>query len=409
MLRSAHILQLAVAALLALGVVMVHSASLTVGESAPPFNLQTLLLSRHTCYAGLALLAMLGASRINVRQFLRTHGWTNPLWLILLVSLTLAGMTLVPGLGKSVNGASRWLYLGPRGWGLTFQPSELVKWVMILALAWWCARRRGVMHRFVHGLLPPLLLLGLACGLIVIEDLGTAALIGVVALCLLWAGGARWWHLAMIFPLAAACVVAAILHSPYRLERLTAFLNPWADPAGSGYHPIQSMLAIAQGGLAGRGLGNGIQKFGYLPEDTTDFIFAIICEELGVAGAALVVILYLVILWVGLGIVRDCKDTFGRLVGLGVLLTLGFQAVINIAVVTVVVPTKGIALPLVSAGGTGWVLTAFALGLVAALDNARHLEADAGEEDEMSLVPAELDDDDTDPTPPKLIELGVNF
>ena len=142
------------------------------------------------------------------------------------------------------------------------------------------------------------------------------------------------------------------------------------------------MLAIAQGGLFGGGLGNGIQKFGYLPEDTTDFIFAIICEELGIMGAALIVVLYLVLLWIGLSIVKDCKDTFSRLVGLGVLLTVGLQALINIAVVTVVVPTKGIALPLISAGGTGWIMTAFAIGLVAALDNANRM----GEEIEPEAI-----------------------
>jgi cell division protein FtsW len=158
------------------------------------------------------------------------------------------------------------------------------------------------------------------------------------------------------------------------MARLTAFVDPWADPRGIGYHPIQSMLAIAMGGLSGRGLGNGIQKFGYLPEDTTDFIFAIICEELGLGGAALVVALYMAILWIGLGILRDCRDTFSRLVGIGVLMTIGLQALINMAVVTVVVPTKGIALPLISAGGTGWILTAAAAGLLAALDAANHLQ-----------------------------------
>lgn len=378
MLRPAHIVQLAVVALLAIGVVMVHSAGLHVGRQ--PVSEQGLLeifLTRHTAYAGMAVAVMLLASRINVRELFRHHGWTNPLWLIVVASLGLAAVTLVPGYGISVKGASRWLQLGPPSWGLTFQPSEMVKWVLVLAIAWWCARRRGVMHRFWHGLAPALLLVAVACGLIVIEDWGTAALVGVVALCLLAAGGARLWQLALTIPPAAGAAVAMVLHSPYRVTRLTTFLDPWQDPAGAGYHSIQSMLAIAQGGLTGRGLGNGIQKFGYLPEDTTDFIFAVICEEMGLAGAGLVVGLYLTILWVGLGIVRDCRDTFARLVGLGALLTVGLQAALNIAVVTVVVPTKGIALPLVSAGGTGWILTAFGLGLVAALDNANYEEATA--------------------------------
>jgi cell division protein FtsW len=375
-------LELAVGALLGLAVLMVNSAGATVGaaghtgDAGLVAGTVSVLTGRAVIYAVLAVGVMLLASRINVRQLFAVRGWTNPLSVIVAGALLLAALTLVPGMGKSVNGASRWLYLGPKSWGLSFQPSELVKWVMVLAIAWWCARRRGLMHRFRYGLVPPLILLGMACLIVVVEDLGTAALIGLVAVCMLIAGGASLKHLALIVPVGLIGLVAALLHSPYRIKRLTAFLDPWADPAGSGYHPIQSMLAVIQGGLTGRGLGNGIQKFGYLPEDTTDFIFAVICEELGIMGAAVVVALFMVILWVGLGIVRDCKDTFGRLVGLGVLLTVGLQAAINIAVVVAVVPTKGIALPLVSAGGTGWIMTAFALGLVAALDNANYLEAE---------------------------------
>ena len=382
MLRASHILELAVIALLGLAVIMVNSAGAGVGSAGETGDVGLtagtlgVLQSRAAVYAVLAIGVMLLASRINVRQLFAVRGWTNPLSVIVLGALVLSALTLVPGMGRSVNGASRWLYLGPRAWGLSFQPSELVKWVMVLAIAWWCARRRGLMNTFRHGLIPPMILLGAACMIVVVEDLGTAALIGLVAVCMLIAGGARLKHIVLIVPVGLVGLVGALIHSPYRLRRLTAFLDPWADPAGAGYHPIQSMLAVSQGGLTGRGLGHGIQKFGYLPEDTTDFIFAVICEELGLVGAAVVVCLFLVIMWVGLGIVRDCKDTFGRLVGLGVLLTVGLQAAINIAVVVAVVPTKGIALPLVSSGGTGWIMTAFALGLVAALDNANYLEAE---------------------------------
>ncbi|MCE9590088.1 MAG: putative lipid II flippase FtsW [Planctomycetes bacterium] len=376
MLRPSHILQLSVVALLGVAVVMVHSAGMTIASGhGGRIDPTAMLYSRTTIYAALAVAAMLLASRINVRELFRVHGLANPLMWVLGATMLFMVLTLVPGIGKQVKGASRWLYLGPSSWGLSFQPSEMAKWVMVIVVAWWCARRRGVMHTFKHGLLPPMILIGMVCALVVIEDLGTAALVGMVAMCMLMAGGAKWWHLGMTVPPAAGAVVLAIAHSPYRLARLTAFMNPWADPQGIGYHPIQSMLAIAQGGLTGRGLGNGIQKFGYLPEDTTDFIFAIICEEMGVSGAVLIIGLYLVLLWVGLSIVRDCKDTFGRLVGLGILVTLGLQAMINIAVVTVVVPTKGIALPLVSSGGTGWIMTAFAIGLVASLDEANRLES----------------------------------
>lgn len=393
MVRSAHILMACVVALLGFGVLMTHSAGMRIGGVPDPmlwgdgpepvarWGITAALgglAGRNLLYAALAIGAMLFASRINVRQMFVSRGLRNPLFLITLLALGLSAATLVPGWGKSVNGASRWLQVGPPGMGFSFQPSELVKWVMILTIAWWCARRRGVMHRFGHGLIPPVLLMALACGLIVIEDLGTAMLIGLVAVCMLLAGGARLWQLALGIPPAVAVLIAAVLHSPYRMQRILTFLDPWADPAGSGYHPIQSMLAFAQGGLWGVGLGNSVQKY-HLPEDTTDFIFPILAEELGLPGAGTVILLYIAVLWIGLGIIKDCRDVFGRLVGLGVLLTLGLQTTVNLAVVTVVAPTKGIALPLISAGGTGWVLTAFALGLVAALDNANHLIAVEGQ------------------------------
>lgn len=367
---------------------MIHSAGMNATQmhgTSDQYSLAWFFTGRNTIYAFLALGAMLVASRINIRQIMHSRSWANPLAWLLVGSIILVAMTLIPAWSKSVNGASRWLYLGPKSWHLSFQPSELSKWIMIIALAWWCTRRRGVMHRFFPGLLPPLLLVGLVCLMIMIQDLGTAVLIGAVSACLLIAGGARLWQLLLLVPAALAAFVGAILQSPYRLTRLTAFLNPWADPLGAGYHPIQSMLAFSQGGVMGSGLGNSIQKY-YIPESTSDFIFPIICEELGLIGAVTIIALYLVILWVGMSIIRDCKDTFSRLVALGILLTIGMQVVINIAVVTVVVPTKGIALPLISSGGTGWVCTAFMLGLVAGLDTANYYQ----QSEEISLQNEQL-------------------
>ncbi len=372
--RASQMLQLVVVALLGLALVMVHSAGMTIHRGS--LDPLAFLKSRHTIYATLAIAAMLIASRFNVRKLVQVRSRFNPLPWFVLLTFGLLVATAIPGVGVTVNGATRWLSLGPREWGLTFQPSELAKWVLVLAIPWWCARRQAVMGWLRLGLLPPLMLIAAVCGLIVVEDLGTAVLVGLVAMCLLLAGGARFWHLVALVPLASGAVVTVILNSPYRLARLTAFVDPWADPRGIGYHPIQSMLAIAHGGITGRGLGNGVQKFGYLPEDTTDFLFAIICEELGLCGAALVVGLFVVVLFLGLSVLRDCPDLFGRLVALGILLTIGLQAMINLAVVTVVVPTKGIALPLLSAGGTGWILTAAAVGLLASLDEANRLDPD---------------------------------
>ncbi|MFN3168674.1 MAG: FtsW/RodA/SpoVE family cell cycle protein [Phycisphaeraceae bacterium] len=376
MVRSAHILIACAAALLGLGVVMVHSAGSVVGgpdgavldPGTGPLGPWSMFATRTTLYAGIAIAVMLIASRLNVRQLFTSRGLTNPLLLVLLAALALQGLTLVPSFGHEVNGAHRWLKVG----AITFQPSELVKWVMVLAVAWWCARRSGVMHKLVPGVFPAMLLIALACGMIVKEDLGTAVLIGLVAVVLLVAGGMRLWVLAPVIVVGGAGIVAAIMAAPYRIKRLMIYRDPWIDPQGAGYHPIQSQLAFAEGGVSGSGLGQSIQKY-YIPEDTTDFIFPVLTEELGIAGAALIIGLFLAILWTGLGIVRDSKDPFSRLVGLGVLTTLGVQAAINLAVVTVVVPTKGIALPLVSNGGTGWVMTAGALGILAAIDNANAL------------------------------------
>ena len=372
MLRFGHILQLLVMALLGLGLIMVHSAGSRIGMGD---DVMQYIQWRQWLYAGLALLAMFTASRLDIRSICLTRrGLLHPLFWALLIMFGCMAATFIPGIARTVNGSSRWLFLGAGSVGISFQPSEMAKLLMVLAIAWWATRKAGVMHRFVWGLLPILMLVGLTCTVIILEDLGTGVLIGAVSVVLLVCAGARIWHLAALSPIVIGGLLAAIMHSPYRVSRLMAFMDPWADPQGTGYHPIQSMLAIAMGGSTGRGLGGGIQKFGYLPEDTTDFIFATICEELGLTGAFVVVGLFLCLIWTAWTIASQCRDPFGRILGLGVLLTIGMQAAMNLAVVTVLIPTKGIALPLVSSGGTGWILTAFALGLVVSLDNAYNLE-----------------------------------
>ena len=249
-------MQLVVVALLGLGLVMVHSAGMTIdGERGDTIQW---MLGRPAIYAAGAVLAMLLASRIDVRNVLQLRGLANPLGYLVIASLVLVGLTLIPGVGRTVYGASRWLTVGPQSWRLSFQPSELVKWTLPIAVAWWCARRRATMHRVAHGLLPPLALIAVGGLLVGIEDLGTAALIGMVAIVLLFAGGARWWHLLLTVAAGAAAVAWAIIRSPYRYDRLVAFLDPWADAHGSGYHSIQSMLAVAMGGPTGRGLGGAV-------------------------------------------------------------------------------------------------------------------------------------------------------
>jgi cell division protein FtsW len=238
------------------------------------------------------------------------------------------------------------------------------------------------MERFVTGLLPPLVLSAIVCALIAKEDLGTAVLVMIVCVAMLVAAGGRIRQVVALMPLGIAAFAGLVVLEPYRMRRIAAFLEPYADAGDTGYQVIQSMGAITGGGLSGRGLGHSLQKFDYLPFDHTDFIFAIICEELGVFGAALLMLILAGVVLAGLSIItgrsspagadaelaEHAVPPFSRLLGFGIILTFGLQAAINIAVVTGLAPTKGIALPLVSQGGTGWILTAFSLGLVISMD-----------------------------------------
>ncbi len=344
-------------ALLLLGAVVVQSAGMTV---TAPGTASGLLTHRTVLLAGAAAAALLLARLLPPSLITSRVAAILPF----AAASVLLVLVLVPGIGKEVNGAKRWIEIGPLG----FQPSEIAKWTTILLVAWYASRRGRMLGRLVAGLGPILLLVSFVCALTMLEDLGTALLIGVVAVILLLAAGARLWHLAVLGLPAAAAVVVAIRAEGYRMTRLQAFLDPWADPAGSGYHIIQSLKAISGGGIGGRGLGNGVQKFGYLPEDTTDFIFSIITEELGLLGCGLVVVLFLALLWAGWRIIQLQVQPQRQLIALGIAATITTQALINLLVVTGLAPTKGIALPLVSSGGTGWILTAFMLGILCRLD-----------------------------------------
>ncbi len=357
-----------------MGVVFVSSASLDVsGEGSTTF--EAILLGRSTLFAVASAFCLLIGARISVERLGAARGIWNPVWPI--IAMIFAGIVLVhvPGIGREVNGASRWISIGP----ITFQPSELAKWGMPLLLAWWCCTRGERLKSFWGGFLPPIAFTALVAMGIAIEDLGTATLVMLIALIVVVAAGCRWWHAALLAPVAIVGFIGLIIVSPYRVNRIIAYLDPYADSQGIGYHIIQSMGAISGGGLTGRGLGNSVQKFGYLPEGTTDFIYAIICEETGIIGAFLVIALYALLLgcgWAVIGAARGVRgtvqsprlDPYSQLVGLGVLATIGFQALINILVVTGLAPTKGIALPLLSRGGTGWMLTCFSLGLIISMD-----------------------------------------
>ena len=360
-LRDRDVLTLCVLTLLALGALMVQSASMGVGGT-----LHWGLTDRgmkHLIYAGLSVAVYLGVGRIDPRMFLRSgKPLATPAVWALAVAMVLCVLVLIPGVGREVNGARRWLAVGP----VQLQPSELAKWATVLFLAYWLTARPVDLNRFWKGFIPTAAVVGVVCLLVVIQDFGTAALIGLVALGMMLVGRVKLWHLLVTVPPAMMTGAMFVLHTPYRRRRMTSFLDPWADPSGEGYHMVQSLLSFATGGLTGRGLGAGVQKLGYLPEDTTDFIFSVIGEELGLFGAALTVGLYLGILTVAWRATRT-GPPFCRLLAFGVGAMVGLQAAINIAVATVSVPTKGLSLPLVSAGGSGLIVTSAALGLLLAI------------------------------------------
>lgn len=374
MLRAGDGIQVSVFGLLAIGIVMVNSAGLTINP-AEAITFKSILFSRPTLYAALAVGAMLAASRLPVVRLAASRRVFNlmPLVYPLLIAVLLT--SYIPGLGHEVNGARRWILIP--GLNITMQPSEIVKWGLIAMLAWYGVRRAGEMDRFDTGLLPGLAMIGIVAAIVAHQDLGTAVLIASAGCVVLVAAGARIGHLLAFVPVAVVGVVAAIRAAPFRMRRIETFLNPYLDPEGAGYHMIQSLVAVANGGGLGRGLGFGLQKFGYLPEDRTDFLFAVICEELGLAGAALVVALFVYIIWSAAGIVSRETRPMLKLAGLGITATFGMQALMNLAVVTGLAPTKGIALPLVSYGGTGWVLTAASLGVLVAMDRAQTRAAES--------------------------------
>jgi cell division protein FtsW len=384
-LRHRDILTFCVLALLGLGILMVQSASMSAGGALG--WTWSALATRHLMYVGVALVAYMLVGRLNYSVLgRRSGGWRNPTWWVMGVAVLTCMAVLVPHVGREVNGARRWIALGP----IQIQPSELAKWAAVLFMARWISRHPMDKATFFGGFLRPLLVVGLLCALVVIHDFGTAALIGLCVLTMLLVGRARWWHLAIVIPPALAVAFLAVhgVHGEsYRWKRMTAFMDPWADPRHSGYQPIQSLLSFSTGGLFGRGLGNGIQKLGYLPEDTTDFIFAVIGEELGLFGAMLTVALYLGIIYVAWQVIRQRRDTFGRMLAFGIASMICLQTLINIAVATVSVPTKGLSLPLVSLGGSGLVVTCAALGLLSSVTRYEHAQ-EAVVVDDLSMPSA---------------------
>jgi cell division protein FtsW len=342
-----------VVALVSLGVVMVYSASAII--AADRFNDPFVFLRKQLVWVLLGFAALWGAMRLDYRRLERL---VVPL---LVLSLVLLVLVLLPPFGQEINGTRRWLRAGP----LSFQPVELAKFSLVLYLASFLTRRHEAVGMFWQGLLPPLVVAGLMAFLTLAQpDLGNSLALIMLALGLAYLAGARVRHMLAVAAPALPLVAVAIAMKPYRLRRMTAFLNPWEDPQGSGFQIIQSFLALGSGGWLGRGLGESRQKLFYLPEPYTDFIFAIIAEELGLIGAAVVVALFAVLIWRGLRVGLRAPDAFGAYLALGLTIMLATETLVNLGVVTGALPTKGLPLPYISFGGSALLTTMFSTGVL---------------------------------------------
>jgi cell division protein FtsW len=351
--------------LMALGTVFVFSAGANINQAVDLQRFYDFQPLRQILFFPLAVLAMYTASCFNYRRLSFAGGWLkSPTCYLLVLSVALLVLVLLPQFGTEINRARRWLRIPAGPVSISFQPSELAKWSLLIFLAAFCDKFADSIKLYWKRFIPACIIIAAMVGLIIIEDFGTAAFVALLAFFMLLIGGAKWQHILTPVPFGAAGFCAALLHSPGRIQRIAAFLWPekWAETVA--YQANQSLIALGSGGLLGKGLGRGICKYGHLPEDTTDFIFAIIGEELGFVGTMAVIALFIAFVWLGIVVVVRCGDRFGQLLAGGIVLAVGIQAALNIGVVTVVLPTKGMPLPFVSAGGTSMLLSAAAVGVL---------------------------------------------
>lgn len=347
-------LLIAVLALVVIGLVTIASAGVFYGETR--FGDDYFFLKRQLIGVSIGFVALFAF------QYIDYHLWRRlafPLFVVTLLSLV---AVLIPGIGDRVYGASRWLSIGP----FSFQPSEMAKLSFVLYLAAWFSRRdRTMAGDFLDDLVPFLIVLGLLGFLILKQpDTGTFGLIFLISVAVYFIAGAKISHLVGLFAAGMTTLAILIKVAPYRLQRFLVFMNPDFDPKGAGYQINQALIAIGSGGLFGLGLGLSRQKFNYLPEPVTDSIFAIFSEEWGFFVSVLLIGLFVFVAWQGLRIARYAPDDFGRYAAAGIVAWVVFQAFINIAAATALIPLTGIPLPFVSYGGTSIVFLMAAMGIL---------------------------------------------
>ncbi|MHC4843494.1 MAG: FtsW/RodA/SpoVE family cell cycle protein [Planctomycetota bacterium] len=358
--------------LMGFGTVFVFSAAANLSQTIDLQRFYEDLRLRQIIFFPLAIILMFAFSTVKYQHLSFEKGLLkSPVIYLLVLSIALVALVFsqrffafLPDIIPPINQHYRWLKIPIGPITISFQPSELAKWTLIIFLAAFCCKYSDRIKLYFKGFMPLCCVIALVVGLIILEDFGTAAFIAMLSFCVLIIAGVKFWHVLTLVPPGVCAFFLALIASPHRLRRIQAFLNPqdWSDSVG--YQANQSLIAISSGGILGKGLGRGISKYGHLPEDTTDFIFAIIGEEFGFVGSAAVILLFIIFIWLGILVVIRCKDRFGQLLAGGIVLAIGIQAALNLGVVTVVLPTKGIPLPFVSSGGTSLLLSSVAVGLL---------------------------------------------
>ncbi|MFC4617257.1 stage V sporulation protein E [Camelliibacillus cellulosilyticus] len=339
--------------LLTLGLIMVYSASAV--WASYKYDDAFFFAKRQLMFAGVGIVLMFVMMNI--------HYWTWRSWAKIALGLCflLLIIVLIPGVGLVRGGASSWLGVG----AFSIQPSEFMKMAMIIFLAKYLSENQKYIPTVKKGLFPSLTLVFLAFGLIMLQpDLGTGTVLVATCFTMLFTAGARIKHFIFLGSIGLIGLAGLILSAPYRIKRITSFLDPWSDQLGSGFQIIQSLYAIGPGGLLGFGLGQSRQKFQYLPEPQTDFIFAIISEELGFIGAVFVLFLFCLLLWRGIRVAIGAPDLYGSLLAIGIVGMIAIQVMINIAVVTGLMPVTGITLPFLSYGGSSLTLMLVSIGIL---------------------------------------------
>ncbi len=351
------------ALLLGLGMVMVYSASIAIAEGSRATGNQPMYyLLRHSVFIAVSIVLAAFAFQIPLRVWQRAAPY------LFLIGLALLALVLAPGIGREVNGSRRWLSL----YFVNLQPSELMKLFVVLYAADYTVRKAAFMHSFRKGFLPMLIVMLLTGGLLLREpDFGAFAVITVIAMGILFLGGMNWRLFAGLIVMLVIGFLLLILASPYRMQRIVGFMDPWADPYGKGYQLSHALIAFGRGEWLGVGLGSSVEKLFYLPEAHTDFLLAVIAEELGFAGVAAIIVLFAWIVARAFAIGRRAAQLerhFPALAAQGIGLWIGVQAIINMGVNMGVLPTKGLTLPLLSFGGSAIVTTCCVIGVLLRVD-----------------------------------------